>query len=260
MTFFQLTIPSRRWLELAPFLRRAFDLILATVALVCLGPVMLLIGVAILVDSGRPIFFSQLRLGQWGRPFRMYKFRKFRTLPDTYCGLVTVKNDPRFTRLGRLLEMIKLDELPQLWNILKGDMSIVGPRPESVELGSCFTGPQLKVLEHRPGIFGPNQYYFRDEKFLYPCNSDPELFYREVLFPCKARIDMAYFSSRTILSDLAWIVRGVARVLHLPNLRGNRLDGMHAQRTADEWLDAAVQPDLPWRIGAGKNKGAVGGL
>jgi lipopolysaccharide/colanic/teichoic acid biosynthesis glycosyltransferase len=217
MTFVQLTVPTVRRGALAPLMRRLLDLSLATLGLVCLSPVMLLIGIAIWADSGRPIFFSQSRLGQWGRPFRMYKFRKFTARPAASDGLVTVKDDPRFTRLGRLLEKMKLDELPQLWNILKGEMSIVGPRPETLDLATCFTGAQLRVLEHRPGIFGPNQYYFRDEKSLYPADSDPELFYRQILFPRKADIDIAYFSNRTLYSDIGWIVRGVARVVAWPD-------------------------------------------
>jgi lipopolysaccharide/colanic/teichoic acid biosynthesis glycosyltransferase len=216
MTFVQLSLPTRlRPLERRALARRAMDIALAAAGLLCLGPVMALISLAILIDGGRPIFYSQMRLGQCGRPFRIFKFRKFDARSDRRGALVTISDDPRFTRLGRLLEKAKLDELPQLWNILKGEMSVVGPRPETLELSGCFTESQREILEHRPGIFGPNQYYFRNEKFFYPQGIDPEQFYREVLFPLKADIDAAYFAGRTLASDVGWVVRGVAVALGL---------------------------------------------
>jgi len=182
---------------------------------VVLAPVMLLITLAIYLTEGRPIFFAQQRLGQGATPFRMYKFRKFRKDCGTKGRPVTLKNDPRMTRLGAVLERSKLDELPQLWNILKGDMSVVGPRPESLDLASCFTAEYMRVLDYKPGIFGPNQFQFRNEGALYAERADPERYYRDVLFPAKARADLAYFPQRTIRSDIGWIVRGVWSVLGL---------------------------------------------
>jgi lipopolysaccharide/colanic/teichoic acid biosynthesis glycosyltransferase len=184
---------------------------MASAGLLVLCPCMMLIALAIWLESGRPILFSQIRLGQSGRQFRIYKFRKFRSECGAGCG-VTVSHDARLTRLGRFLVATKLDELPQLWNILRGDMSTVGPRPESLSFADCFTRDYRRVLEHRPGIFGPNQFYFRDEGSLYPEACDPEQFYREVLFPLKARIDIAYFSHRTLGADIGWIIRGVLAV------------------------------------------------
>jgi len=191
---------------------RILDPITASAGLVILGPLIMLLSLAIWIDSGRPIFFSQIRLGQSGRYFRIYKFRKFHDRNVT-CGCgVTVESDHRFTRLGTFLARTKLDELPQLWNILKGEMSIVGPRPESLTFSDCFMNGYLRVLDHKPGIFGPNQFYFRGESSLYPGTSDPEEFYREVLFPLKAHIDIAYFSSRTFLEDAKWIIRCVLAI------------------------------------------------
>src|SRR5207247_10219766 len=120
----------------------------------------------ILIETGSPILFVQTRLGLFGRAFRMYKFRKF--YPDAGKGDgVTLKGDKRMPRLGAVLERTKIDELPQLWNILKGDMTMVGPRPESSDLADCFTGEYAGVLEYTPGLFGPNQFYFRAESALY---------------------------------------------------------------------------------------------
>jgi lipopolysaccharide/colanic/teichoic acid biosynthesis glycosyltransferase len=205
---------------------RVLDLLLAGTALVLLAPIMMLVAITIWVDSGRPIFFSQVRVGQMGRHFRMYKFRKFHKECGPRDCPLTTKSDRRMTPLGSFLARTKLDELPQLWNILKGDMSVVGPRPESLDLAACFVGFYRRVLDHKPGIFGPNQVYFRDEASLYPEGSDPEKFYREVLFPLKARIDIAYFPYRTILSDVGWIAFGVLAVFGLrlpPTMKFNAM-------------------------------------
>ncbi|SDR60401.1 Sugar transferase involved in LPS biosynthesis (colanic, teichoic acid) [Rhizobiales bacterium GAS191] len=196
----------------APSPTRILDLAVASAGLLILGPLMLLVALAIYVTEGRPIFFSQVRLGLRGCRFRMHKFRKFHSDCGPNCRPVTLKNDARLTRLGSLLERTKLDELPQLWNILKGDMSIVGPRPESLDLAGCFTEPYLRVLDYKPGIFGPNQVHFRNEGSLYSERVDPEHYYRDVLFPIKARADLAYFPHRTLWSDIGWIIRGVLSV------------------------------------------------
>ena len=208
--------------------RRLLDLIIACTGLVILAPIMMLVAIAIWADCGRPIFFSQVRVGQMGRHFRMYKFRKFHKDCDTIDCPVTIKNDRRMTRLGRRLARTKLDELPQLWNVLKGDMSVVGPRPESLDLADCFVGFSRRVLDHKPGIFGPNQVFFRDEASLYRDTSDPEKLYREALFPLKARIDLAYFPQRTILSDIGWIIFGVLAVFGLRSVPATKFNAMLA--------------------------------
>ena len=195
--------------------RRMLDLIIAGAGLIVLAPVIILVALAIWIESGRPILFSQIRLGLFWRHFRMYKFRKFhRQIGTDGCG-VTVEGDQRLTKLGAFLAKTKLDELPQLWNVLKGDMSTVGPRPESLNFADCMTRGYLGVLQHKPGIFGPNQLYFRDEGSLYPEACDPEEFYRDVLFPLKANIDLAYFPNRTFADDFGWIARSVFGVFGL---------------------------------------------
>lgn len=198
-------VELRRALTLG--LRRALDIVCSSAAMLVLAPVALILTLAIWIEGGSPILFSQLRLGQNGQPFRMYKFRKFR--PD--CGShgcpLTMKDDDRLTRIGRVLAASKLDELPQLWNVLRGDMSVVGPRPESLAFADCFRNGFEKLLEHRPGLFGPCQVLFRNESKLYPAGVPAVEFYRQVLFPAKAEIDLAYFPHRTLVSDLRWIVR-----------------------------------------------------
>jgi lipopolysaccharide/colanic/teichoic acid biosynthesis glycosyltransferase len=188
------------------------DIVLAAAGLVFLAPLMLLVGLAIAVEGGRPIFFSQVRLGRGGRHFHMHKFRKFHDRGRPGGGSLTMEDDPRLTRVGGFLAPTKLDELPQLWNVLKGEMAIVGPRPESLDFRDCFDGPYRSVLEHKPGIFGPSQVLFRHEGCLYRGRPDPEQFYRDVVFPLKAQIDLAYFPHRTLSRDIAWAARGALSV------------------------------------------------
>ena len=194
-------------------LRRVFDVVVALTGIVCFLPILIPVVLAIRLDSAGPIFYSQNRLGQNGRIFRLYKFRKFH---DGSTGrAVTLKNDSRMTRVGRFLERTKIDEVPQLWNVLKADMSIVGPRPETLDFADCFEGVYRGVLDHRPGIFGPNQVYFRNEGALFPEKVDPHAFYRAVLFPAKARIDLGYFPRRSLMQDVVWLFRGVLAVFGL---------------------------------------------
>ena len=188
-------------------LRRALDIAFAGMAGLLLTPVILIVILAIWIEGGRPILFSQLRLGKNGRPFRMYKFRKFKPDCDDRGCPLTLEGDGRLTRIGRVLAASKLDELPQLWNVLRGDMSLVGPRPESLAFADCFRGGFEKILEFKPGLFGPCQVLFRSESRLYPSGVAAAEFYRKVLFPAKAEIDLAYFSCRTLTSDLGWILR-----------------------------------------------------
>ena len=188
--------------------RRGVDIAIALAVLVFVSIIMVLIALAIVFDSPGPVLFSQVRLGRDGRPFHLYKFRKFHHRLDSAGRDLTGKNDPRMTRIGRVLERTKLDELPQLWNILVGDMSVVGPRPESLAFADCFTGPFRYVLDHTPGLLGPNQVMFRNESHYFPADRDPHEFYRAVLFPLKARNDLSYFAQRSLRSDFVWMLRG----------------------------------------------------
>ena len=211
---------SGRSLAMDVGLRRAMDILGVGVAACALAPVMLVVALAVWIESGRPILFSQLRLGQHGRPFRMYKFRKFGPDCDDHGCPLTVEGDSRLTAIGRFLAATKLDELPQLWNVLRGDMSLVGPRPESLAFSDCFRDGFEKIHEHKPGLFGPCQVMFRHESKLYPAGVSAVEFYRKVLFPAKAKIDVGYFSRRTLVSDLAWILRGAWAVAGGTTLAG----------------------------------------
>lgn len=186
-----------------------FDRSLAAIGLLLATPFLLLISVLIWLDEPGSVLFGQTRLGLKGKPFRLLKFRKFSAKCDDSGPGVTVAGDTRMTFIGSILERTKLDELPQLWNIVQGEMSFVGPRPESMRFADMFQGEYLKVLDFLPGLFGPCQIAFRNESSLYPADEDPELFYRRALFPQKAQLDIEYFANSSAISDFSWIVRGL---------------------------------------------------
>ena len=193
--------------------RRSIDIAVASAAVILFAPLMLLIAIALLVEGGRPVFFAQTRIGAGGRPFRMYKFRKFDVRCDPHGLALTVAGDTRMTRIGRILAATKFDELPQLWNVLRGEMAIVGPRPESLAFVDCFHSGSEAVLGYKPGLLGPSQVLFRNEASFYPQSMDPLLYYREVLFPAKAMIDLSYYPRRTLASDIVWMARGFLAIL-----------------------------------------------
>ncbi len=208
-------------------IKRIFDFIGALVGLIISLPLMLIIFIIVKLDSPGPVIFSQARLGKGGKHFQVHKIRKFPANIGSSGSGVTVAGDVRMTRVGRFLERTKLDELPQLWNILKGEMSFVGPRPESLRYADLFHGEFEDVLDFIPGVFGPNQIAFRNESELYPADENPEDFYRTVLFPQKASRDIAYFKRSNWLRDIQWIIKGVW-VSVIGAIHWRRLIGLHA--------------------------------
>jgi lipopolysaccharide/colanic/teichoic acid biosynthesis glycosyltransferase len=225
--------------------KRAFDVSLAIIGLLLASPIMAVVAVLVWLDSPGNVFFSQERLGLQGRPFRLYKFRKFPVQWKEAGPRVTVARDVRMTRVGAVLEKTKLDELPQLWNVLKGDMSFVGARPESMYFADMFTGRYAEILNHLPGIFGPTQFILPDESILYPPDEDPEAFYRRVLFPQKAEVDLDYLSRANCLSDVIWIFRGI-QVSLVSAIDWRRFLKRYARLTA---LDAALAA-AAWTLAA----------
>jgi len=193
---------------MSPF-NRLRDIILAVLGLILSVPLLLLIAASVWIDSPGPVIFRQQRLGKDGKLFTMYKFRKFPHSLVTKGGGLTLGRDPRMTRVGALLERIKFDELPQLWNILVGDMAFVGPRPESLHFQDLFTGRYASLLQFHPGLFGPSQISCRNEHELYPPDVDPDSYYREVIFPRKGDRDLGYMAQATFWSDMLLIIKGV---------------------------------------------------
>lgn len=218
--------------------QRALDCLVAALALVWIAPLMVLIALAVRIESRGPIFFSQTRLGRDGVHFRLRKFRKFHEQGNKKSLAVTLRNDPRMTRVGRVLERTKLDELPQLWNVLVGDMALVGPRPESLAFADCFNEAFRHVLDYRPGIFGPCQVIFRNENMYYTAGCDPEVFYRKILFPLKAHVDLTYFPRRSLGGDMVWAGRSVLAVFGWSFLPDDTMRGL---KGVEHWVQAFGQ-------------------
>ncbi len=197
---------------------RFVDLIFATLGLIVLSPLMA--GIALVVKRGDlgPVFFAQDRVGQFGVPFRMYKFRTMIVTAEKLGIPLTTRNDPRITRVGRWLRRTKLDELPQLWNVVKGDMSLVGPRPEVPRYVALYTADQRQVLEVRPGITDPASLQFFDEARCLE-TSNPETEYVELILPHKLAINLAYLRRRTVVSDFI-VLLATLRKLIVPGLPG----------------------------------------
>ncbi len=208
--------------------KRLLDICIAVVALTLTSPLFALIALAIWLEDGAPVLFRQRRLGRGGRVFQTLKFRKFSNVRGGEGSLLTSLHDHRYSRVGYLLERTKLNELPQLFNVLRGDMSIVGPRPEIEAFANCFSGPYARLLDFQPGIFGPSQTKFRNEAALYPVETDAMRFYEHVLFPAKARLDLDYYTHATRRSDLYWIVRSLLAVLADINWRPVALSSRRA--------------------------------
>ena len=193
--------------------KRVFDLGLALPALVLLSPLMLLIALLVRIDSPGPVLFVQERVGLGGRPFGILKFRTMRQSPRGEGLLITSARDRRITRVGTFLRRWKLDELPQLVNVVWGDMSLVGPRPEVPRYVAHYSEEQRRVLEVRPGLTDPASLAFRNENDLLAASNDPETLYLERIMPAKLELSRSYIENRSLLFDLRIVLATVGRVL-----------------------------------------------
>ncbi|NIT35489.1 MAG: sugar transferase [candidate division Zixibacteria bacterium] len=186
------------------YLKRAFDVAGASLALVVLAPVFALVAFLIKAGSAGPVFFRQERTGRGGKPFFIYKFRTMVKDAPEFGPDLTGAGDPRITRVGHLLRVTKLDELPNLINVVRGEMSLVGPRPDLPRFMSVLTPEQRTILRFRPGITGPTQIrYVAEEEFLSPVNIDEN--YVDNVFADKIASDLAYVSNWSFREDLLLI-------------------------------------------------------
>ena len=186
------------------------DFVLALIGVICVLPVIILVAICIKLDSPGAIFFRQTRVGRDGKLFQICKFRTMIDGAYAMGSRLTVKRDPRITRLGKLLRWSKLDELPQLFNVLRGEMSLIGPRPEDPHFVKLYTPAQRRVLALRPGIVGPSQIQGRDEVEDYPEGiKDTERYYVEHILPPKLERDLEYVRTTTFWADMVLLVRGV---------------------------------------------------
>jgi lipopolysaccharide/colanic/teichoic acid biosynthesis glycosyltransferase len=170
-------------------------------------PVMAVLAAAILLDDGWPVFFGQTRVGKRGKPFRIWKFRTMRA--GSRGNAITAAGDRRITRSGAVLRRLKLDELPQLFNVLKGDMSLVGPRPEVPEYVQLEAPIWQAVLQVRPGVTDLASLLYRDEEQLLGAAPDPNALYRETVLPAKLALNLGYLQSRSFWRDLKLILLSI---------------------------------------------------
>ena len=196
--------------------KRWFDALCACAGIVLLAPVLAGLALAVLVSSGRPVFFRQQRTGLGGRPFRIWKFRTMSCPPAGQEPLLTAAGDSRITPLGRWLRRTKCDELPQLLNVLKGEMSLVGPRPEVPYYTARYSQRQRAVLEMRPGITGPAATEYLAEEKLLAGAADKEEFYVGVLLPDKLERDLRYGRTLSLAGDLRLIASTLVRLAARP--------------------------------------------
>jgi lipopolysaccharide/colanic/teichoic acid biosynthesis glycosyltransferase len=188
--------------------KRVLDVVVASIALVTLWPLFALIALVIRITSPGAVFYRAARVGQNGQLFNLYKFRSMVTDADKRGPGITTAGDPRVTPIGRILRRTKLDELPQLINVLRGEMSLVGPRPEDPRYVAHYTPEQRLVLAVRPGITSPASVYYRDEESLLT-GGDWEKQYLEEIMPAKLAIDLDYARSATLWRDIDIIRRTV---------------------------------------------------
>lgn len=192
--------------------RRGFDLTASAAGLVILSPILAVVAGLVAATSPGPVLYRQERVGRHGRPFRIYKFRTMRTDAEAAGGQLTVGADPRITTLGRWLRAAKLDELPQLLNVVKGDMALVGPRPEVPRYVAMYTPRQRRVLSVRPGITDPASIAYRDEGRVLAAAEDPERAYVETIMPHKLELNLAYLKRRSLARDVSVILLTFVRV------------------------------------------------
>lgn len=194
-------------------LKRTFDFIASGLGLIALLPVFLAIAAWIKLDSPGPVFFRQERIGRYGVPFRIHKFRTM-WLDAELTGRLTVGSDPRVTKSGQLLRKLKLDELPQLLDVFRGKMSLVGPRPEVQEFIDCYPDDvRTKVLSVRPGITDKASIEMIDENEILANYDDPRAAYVEVVLPIKQRFYIEYVDGQSLLLDFSIIFRTILKIL-----------------------------------------------
>ena len=192
---------------------RFFDILFSTIGLLVLSPLFLIIYIIIIIESKGGGFYSQTRVGKNGIPFAIYKFRSMRTDADKH-GLITVGGrDPRITRIGYYIRKYKIDELPQLWNVLVGDMSLVGPRPEVQKYVDLYTEEQRKVLSVRPGITDYASIEYVDENILLAKSDDPDRTYIEVVMPAKIKLNMKYINNKSLKEYFKIIFLTLAKIV-----------------------------------------------
>lgn len=193
--------------------KRLFDILASGIGILILSPVLLLISIIIKVTSKGTVFFKQKRIGLNKKPFTILKFRTMVVDAESLGKQITVGNDARITGIGKFLRKYKLDELTQLINVIKGDMSLVGPRPEVPKYVDMYNEQQSKVLSVRPGITDLASLRYRDENQLLGGVDDPESFYINIIMPDKLKLNLEYIEKNNVIVDIKIIINTIIKCL-----------------------------------------------
>ena len=194
-------------------IKRLFDLTFASIGLFLGAPIFSALALLIKLEDGGPVFYRGIRVGRYGRPFKIFKLRTMVINAEEFGGPSTADDDPRITRTGMLIRKFKLDEVPQLINVFKGEMSLVGPRPEVQHYVDMFTEEEKEILTVRPGITDWASLWNSDEGSILAGSPDPERTYMEEIRPTKLRLQLKYVRERSFMVDLGIILRTIATVI-----------------------------------------------
>jgi len=208
--------------------KRMFDAFASAIALLLLSPLFVVISLLIKLTSAGPVFFLQQRVGRHGRLFRIAKFRSMGVGAEKQGPAITARGDLRITPLGRLSRLAKIDELPQLWNVLKGEMSLVGPRPELPNYVTNYTARQRGVLTVRPGMTDPASIKYAREELALSENADPERFYANVILPDKLDLNLEYIERVSFFRDLSLLSKTVIAIVFHTAFRNYHLRKQNA--------------------------------
>lgn len=204
-------ILNKRKFSLA--LKRVFDVVVSLIILTLLSPFFLLLAIAIKLDSKGPVFYRQTRVGRYNTDFKIFKFRTMVLDADKIGPPLTVGDDPRITRMGRIIRKLRLDEFSQLLNVLNGSMSLVGPRPEVRKYVEAYTPEYMATLLIRPGITATSSIAFKDEDRLLNAAENPEQVYIEQILPPKMAYNLEYMKNITLFNDIKIMFQTVGAVL-----------------------------------------------
>lgn len=194
-------------------IKRIFDIVCSGLGLIILSPFLLFVAIRIKMGSDGPVFFKQIRVGEKGREFKILKFRTMVVDAEKLGRQITVGNDSRITKIGAFLRKYKIDELPQLINVFKGDMSLVGPRPEVPRYVNMYTEEQRRVLDVKPGITDLASIRYRDENELLGQAENPDEFYINTIMPDKLALNMEYINKSNVFLDIYIILKTILKCI-----------------------------------------------
>jgi len=194
-------------------IKRIFDIVASGLGIIVLSPILLIIALIIKKESDGPVFFKQIRVGEKGRNFEILKYRTMVVDAEKMGRQITVGNDNRITKIGGFLRKYKLDELPQLINVFKGDMSLVGPRPEVPRYVEMYNEEQRKVLDVKPGITDLASIRYRDENELLGTAEDPDDMYINTIMPDKLALNLEYINKSNVFFDIYIILKTIVKCI-----------------------------------------------